>query len=270
VVEYLRVFCHVGFFCLMAHCAVISSENGSRFLLRVTQQSRHNMEVLTMSAVLMKDRLPSEVGDTHTYNRLQMRRSIQAHGDPTAEEPDGTTSELLRVLIVDDYRSAADTLAMLVDVWGHDVRCAYDGTSALALAAEFQPNVMLLDISMPNMSGLELAVQLRRQPRLNECFMIAVTGRTDAGHRLQCEEAGIDLFLIKPVGPSILQTLLLLESDYVLRTREDLADAIALPRSARNLINRLEVKHVDSSEKEPRSSGDQRSRLGANDQSHST
>jgi two-component system OmpR family response regulator len=270
VVEYLRVFCHVGFFCLMAHCAVISSENGSRFLLRVTQQSRHNMEVLTMSAVLMKDRLPSEVGDTHTYNRLQMRRAVPTRGDPNAEASVDTASELLRVLIVDDHRASVDTLAMLVAAWGHDVRLAYDGATGLALAIAYQPDVLLLDIVMPNMSGLELALRVRQQARLNDCFLIAISGRTDAGHRLQCEEAGIDLFLIKPVGPSILQTLLLLESDYVLRTREDLADAIALPRSARNLINRLEVKHVDSSEEEPRSSGDQRSRLGANDQSHST
>ena len=73
------------------------------------------------------------------------------------------------------------------------------------------------------MSGLELARQVRQQARLNDCFMIAVTGRTDAGHRLQCEEAGIDLFLIKPVTPSILQTLLILESEYVLRSRQDTA-----------------------------------------------
>ena len=173
-----------------------------------------------MSTVLMEDRLPSEVGDSVEYNRLQMRRAIQARGDPTAEAADDTASELLRVLIVDDYRSAADTLAMLVDVWGHDVRCAYDGTSALAVAAEFQPNVMLLDISMPDMSGLELAVQLRRQPRLNDCFMIAVTGHTDALHRLQSEEAGIHLFLIKPVDASNLQTLLTLESEYVRKSRQ--------------------------------------------------
>ena len=67
-----------------------------------------------MSAVLMKDRLPSEVGDSDTYNRLQMRRAIQTRGDPTAETPIGTAGELLRVLIVDDYRASADTMAMLV------------------------------------------------------------------------------------------------------------------------------------------------------------
>lgn len=173
-----------------------------------------------MTTILMENRLPSEVGDSAEYNRLQMRRAIQARGAPTPEVADVAVSELLRVLIVDDYRSAADTLALLVKVWGHDVRCAYGGTSAMALAAEFQPNVMLLDISMPNMSGLELAAQVRRQPRLSECFMIAVTGHTDALHRLQSEEAGIDLFLIKPVDASNLQTLLMWESEYVRKSRQ--------------------------------------------------
>jgi CheY-like chemotaxis protein len=193
------------------------------------------MEVQTMSAVLMKDRLPSEVGDSVTYNRLQMRRAIQARGDPTAETPIGTSGELLRVLIVDDYLAAADTLTMLVGAWGHDVRCAYDGTSALALGAAFQPDVLLLDIAMPNMSGLELALQVRQQARLKDCFMIAITGCTDARHRLQCEEAGIDLFLIKPVDPSILQTLLILESQYVLRSRQNIPMYEVFSKTAQQL-----------------------------------
>jgi CheY-like chemotaxis protein len=80
--------------------------------------------------------------------------------------------------------------------------------------------VLLLDIIMPEMNGLELARQVRRQARLNDCLIIAVTGRTDRGHRLQCEEAGIDLFLIKPANLSFLQTLLTVESEYRLRSRD--------------------------------------------------
>ncbi len=110
-------------------------------------------------------------------------------------------------------------MSSLVSAWGHDVRRAYDGTTALALAAAFRPDVLLLDIIMPGMSGLELTRQVRRQARLNDCLVIAVTGRTDAGHRLQCEEAGIDPFLIKPVDLSFLQTLLRVESEYRLRSR---------------------------------------------------
>ena len=113
-----------------------------------------------MSAVLMSDRLPSEVQDSDTYNRLQMRRAVQMRGDPTAETPIGTDGELLRVLIVDNYRALADTTAMLAQSWGHDVRRAYDGKAGLALAAAYQPDVLLLDIMMPDMSGLEVARQM--------------------------------------------------------------------------------------------------------------
>ena len=190
-----------------------------------------------MSTVLMKDRQSSEVLDSDTHNRLQMRRAIQTRGDPTAETLVGTAGELLRVLIVDDYRASADTMAMLVDVWGHDVRRAYDGTTGLALAAAYQPDVLLLDIIMPEMNGLEVARQMRQQTRLNDCFIIAVTGRTDAGYRRQCEEAGIDLFLIKPVTPSILQTLLTWEFEYVLRSRHDKATSDVLSTTFEQLTD---------------------------------
>ena len=176
-----------------------------------------------MSALATKDRLPSEILDSDTFNRLQMRRAVQSRGDPTAETLVGTTGELLRVLIVDDNRALADTMSMLVGVWGHDVRRAYDASTGLELAAAYQPDVLLLDIIMPGMTGLELARQVRQQARSQECFIVAVTGRTDAECRLQCEEAGIDLFLIKPVTPSILQTLLSWESEYVLQSRQDTA-----------------------------------------------
>ena len=128
--------------------------------------------------------------------------------------------DLLRVLIVDDHRATADTLTSLVRTWGHNVRCAYDGVTGLALAAAFRPDVMLLDILMPNVSGIEVAIQMRRQHRLEHCFIVAITGRTDAKHRSRCYEAGIDLVLIKPIAPPQMQTLLMLESQHV-RSRKD-------------------------------------------------
>jgi CheY-like chemotaxis protein len=166
-----------------------------------------------------------------------MRRAIIARGGRTADTPIGPPTELLRVLIVDDYRASADTMAMLVDVWGHDVRRAYDGTTGLALAAAYQPDVLLLDIIMPGVSGLELALQVRRQARLNDCLMIAVTGRADAGHRLQCEEAGIDLFLLKPANLSFLRTLLMVESEYRLRSRQDTATYNVLSKTLQPLTD---------------------------------
>jgi CheY-like chemotaxis protein len=139
-----------------------------------------------------------------------------AVGEPIVIAPDDHTHDrLLRVLIVDDHRATAKTLSSLVTIWGHDVRCAYDGATALALAAAFRPDVLLLDMMMPDVSGFEVAMQVRRQNRLHNCFIIAITGRTDAKHRNRSYEAGADLFLIKPVAPSNMQTLLGLESAHV-------------------------------------------------------
>jgi len=185
-----------------------------------------------MSAVLIQDRLPSEVGDSDAYNRLQMRRAILSRGDPTVEASIVSYGESLRVLIVDDYRAAADTMCTLVSVWGHGVRRAYDGKTGLELAATYHPDVVLLDIKMPNMSGPELARQVRQQASLSGCFIVAITGCARESDRQLCEAAGIDLFLIKPVCPSILRALLKWESDYVLRKRQDIATHVVFPTSA--------------------------------------
>jgi CheY-like chemotaxis protein len=175
-----------------------------------------------MSALVMEDRLPRNVGDSDLYNRLQTPGTIVARGGHSVQALLGARRELLRVLVVDDYRASADTMSRLVAAWGHDVQRAYDGKTGLALAAAYQPNVLLLDLIMTGVSGVALARQVQRQARVNKCLVIAVTGRTDAGHRLQCEEAGIDLFLAKPVDLSFLRTLLAVESVYRLRARQDL------------------------------------------------
>lgn len=80
---------------------------------------------------------------------------------------------------------------------------------------------MLLDIVMPDISGIEVTQQIRRQSHLKDCLMIAVTGRTDENPRRQCEEADIHLFLLKPVNLSNLETLLTLEYAYRLWSRHD-------------------------------------------------
>jgi DNA-binding response OmpR family regulator len=139
---------------------------------------------------------------------------------PAAAVPAEHDDHLLRVLIVDDHHATANTLSELVSIWGHDVRQAYDGVTGLSLTAAFRPNVLLLAILMPEMNGFEVARQVRRHDDLQDCFIIAVTGRTDESHRCRCYEAGVDLCLIKPVVPSDMCTLLALESQLV-RSREE-------------------------------------------------
>lgn len=165
-----------------------------------------------MSALVMEDRRPSHCQDADTHNQFLAPWPIMAR-DREVPTTLASHSRLLRVLVVDDYHASADTMSRLVATWGHDAQLAYDGTTGLALAAAYQPDVLLLDLIMSGVGGLALVRQVRRQARANNCLLIAATSRTDAGHRWQCEEAGIDLFLIKPVDLSFLQTLLTVESE---------------------------------------------------------
>lgn len=116
----------------------------------------------------------------------------------------------LRVLIVDDNVDAADTLARLVEIWGHEAHVVYSGAAAMALPATYEPDVLLLDLAMPAMDGYELARRVRRQARFEHTLLIAVTGYADEDHRLRCEKAGFDGHVAKPTCPSMLKKMLLL------------------------------------------------------------
>ena len=114
----------------------------------------------------------------------------------------------LRVLVVDDNHDAVETLAMLLGLWGHDVRLAADGPSAVESAAAHRPDVVLLDISLPGMSGYEVAERLRANPELRETVLVAMTGYGQAEDKKETREAGFTLHLVKPVEPDVLQKLL--------------------------------------------------------------
>jgi DNA-binding response OmpR family regulator len=175
-----------------------------------------------MNTLMTKDRLIREVKQTRSHERCHWTLKAAAGERIVITPANNVDGHMLRVLIVDDYRATADTLSMLVAKWGHDVRRAYDGVTGLALAAAFRPDVLLLDMLMPDVSGFEVARQMRRQDRLRPCFIIAITGRTDAPHRCKCYESGVDLFLIKPVAPTHMETLLGLESEHVRRLNKSM------------------------------------------------
>ena len=113
-----------------------------------------------------------------------------------------------RVLVVDDNRDSADTLAALLEAWGHEVRTLYDGPSAIAAAAEFQPNVVLLDIGLPKMNGYEVAVQLRKSGNRRPLILVAFTGYGQDEDRRRVREAGFDYHLVKPLEPAELEKIL--------------------------------------------------------------
>ncbi|MDV6331443.1 response regulator [Asticcacaulis sp. 201] len=114
----------------------------------------------------------------------------------------------MRVLVVDDNEASADTLHWAVELMGYDVRSCHDGQSALRVAADFRPDVVLLDIGMPHMDGLEVGKALRAMPGLSGIKIIAQTGWGDSRTRRQTAEAGFDLHLVKPVNMDMLEDML--------------------------------------------------------------
>ncbi len=113
----------------------------------------------------------------------------------------------LRVLVVEDNKDAADSLAMLLQVWGHQVRLAYDGLSGLKAARSFRPQVVFLDIGLPGLDGYEVARRLR-QEFASELRLVAMTGYGQEDDRRRAGEAGFDAHLVKPADPALLQRLL--------------------------------------------------------------
>jgi signal transduction histidine kinase len=124
-----------------------------------------------------------------------------------ATEPDQASTRR-RILIADDNRDAAESLAMLLEMAGHEVRVAHLGHAAVSLAQVFRPDTALLDIGMPDLSGYEVAQSLRREPWAANIRLIALTGWGQDSDRHRALEAGFDHHLIKPVDPDQLAGLI--------------------------------------------------------------
>lgn len=113
-----------------------------------------------------------------------------------------------RVLVVDDNVDAADTIVLLLRQFGYDVQAAYSGEAALSAVNEFQPNIVILDIGLPEMDGYEIARRLRHLPQLADVWLIAMTGYGTDTDQQRSKEAGFDHHLVKPVDPQKLEELL--------------------------------------------------------------
>jgi CheY-like chemotaxis protein len=113
-----------------------------------------------------------------------------------------------RILVVDDSKVQAKSLSMLLELMGHEVRLAYDGPSALQLAAEFIPDVALIDVGLPGMNGYEIARRIREQPELRHMVLIAQTGWGREEDRETSRQAGFDHHLPKPIDHQLLEKIL--------------------------------------------------------------
>ena len=122
-------------------------------------------------------------------------------------EPQSSTTSC-RVLVVDDNQDAAQSLAMLLEMMGHQVSLAYDGPSAVQAALDFQPDVVLLDIGLPKLNGYEVAQKIRQQDTLKNTVLVAVTGYGQKEDRKRSQAAGFDHHLVKPANFDEIETIL--------------------------------------------------------------
>jgi PAS domain S-box-containing protein len=113
-----------------------------------------------------------------------------------------------RILAVDDNQDAVDILARTLQLKGHEVQTAYDGIEAVDVAARFKPEVVLLDIGLPRLSGYDVARRIRQLPQGPSTILIAITGWGQEEDRRQSQQSGFDLHLVKPVDPAALLKLL--------------------------------------------------------------
>jgi CheY-like chemotaxis protein len=114
------------------------------------------------------------------------------------------------VLVVDDNVDAADSLALLLKLEGHEIQAAYDGPTALLIAQTFRPEIILLDIGMPGMDGYEVARRLREQTYQKITVLAALTGWGQEEDRRRALQAGFDYHFVKPIEPDALEQLLAL------------------------------------------------------------
>jgi PAS domain S-box-containing protein len=132
-------------------------------------------------------------------------------GKEDGKAPEGRpamASPRLRILVVDDNVDAAESLALLLRLLKQDVRVAHDGPSALEVAQSYQPDLIILDIGLPGLSGYDVARRLRQQPEFRDTLLAAMTGYGQEEDRRLSQEAGFDLHLTKPVEPGDLEKLL--------------------------------------------------------------
>jgi len=127
-------------------------------------------------------------------------------GQEQAEAPRQTTAIAAcagaNVLVGDDNVDSAETLAEFLRMSGHEVRTAYDGPAALAAVSEWRPDMVLLDIGLPQMDGYQVAAVMRQNPKLQGLVIVALTGYGQEADHMRSQTAGFDHHLVKPADPS--------------------------------------------------------------------
>ncbi|HVC93687.1 MAG TPA: response regulator, partial [Pirellulales bacterium] len=135
------------------------------------------------------------------------RLKVESGTDP----PDSSLlphSSSLKVLVVDDNKDAASSLAMMLKIMGNEVRTAHDGLEGVETAAAFRPDMILMDIGMPKLNGYDACRRIREQPWAKNVVLVALTGWGQEEDRRRSSEAGFNVHLVKPVDLDALRKLL--------------------------------------------------------------
>jgi PAS domain S-box-containing protein len=135
-------------------------------------------------------------------------RAATAPAERTEEGKSAVSRASFRILIADDNRDAADSLAQVLRMMGHEIEIAHDGVEAVQAAATFRPDVALLDIGMPRMNGYAVARHMREQPWGQRMLLVALTGWGQEEDKRRATEAGFHYHLTKPAEPGALEKLL--------------------------------------------------------------
>ena len=151
-------------------------------------------------------------GSTFTVRLPALSPPSASQVDMRAEAPAGAATPR-RVLIAEDHKDSAASLARLLEILGNDVRVAHDGEQAIALAREFRPDVMLLDIGMPKVDGYEACRRIRAEACGKAAMIVALTGWGQEADRQRSRDAGFDHHLVKPVEFGALEAVLAAKRD---------------------------------------------------------
>ena len=142
--------------------------------------------------------------------RLPLAEPVVLEPAPAEKAAEDEPLARQRVLVVDDNHDAADSLGLLLRFLGAEVEVVHSGSEALAAMPRFKPRVVLLDLGMPNMDGLEVARRMREDPQMRGCTLVALTGWGQREDRRRTGEAGFDFHLVKPADVRTLQSILTL------------------------------------------------------------
>jgi CheY-like chemotaxis protein len=154
--------------------------------------------------------MESHSGHSQARNDVSIEvRTGDGRAPSQVVDGDGSVGRHCQVLIVDDNRDAALSLAMILQLWGHSCHVVHNGADALTVAGTLRPDAVLLDIGLPDTDGSVVASSLRADPRLNGVVIVATTGHMCEEDAQHAQDAGFDHHFLKPLQLDLLQSLLI-------------------------------------------------------------